>query len=135
VENEPYAEYLGEGYCDKARRLLTADDKICTDTMINSDVVIGGMKRILAPYLEGNELAYIPNDKVQIRDEGDYVMFQQAALYILAGILCSPIASRAKVPPFLGQKYQKNWKKKQTKLMQKGHLYLQSLMNREVKLS
>ena len=126
-----YSEYLGEGYCDRVRLLLTADDKICTDGMINSDVVIGGMKRILAPHLEGSELAYLPTDKVQVQDEADYATFQQAALYILAGILCSPIISRAKVPPFLGQKYQKNWKKKQAKLMQKGHLWLESLRGKK----
>ena len=55
MANEPYAEYLGEGYCDRVRLLLTADDKICTDGMINSDVVIGGMKRILAPHLEAKQ--------------------------------------------------------------------------------
>ena len=121
-----YSEYLGEGYCDRVRKLLTADDKICTDTMINSDVVIGGMKRILAPYLEGSNII-TTTDKVQVQDEADYATFQQAALYILAGVLCSPITSRAKVQPFLGQKYQKNWKKKQAKLMQKGHLWLESL--------
>jgi hypothetical protein len=130
MANEPYAEYLGEGYCDRVRLLLTADDKICTDGMINSDVVIGGMKRILAPYLEGSNII-TTTDKIQVQDEADYATFQQAALYILAGILCSPIASRAKVPPFLGQKYQKNWKKKQAKLMQKGHLWLESLRNKE----
>lgn len=130
MEKEPYAEYLGEGYCDKVRQLLTADDKICTDGMINSDVCIGGMKQMLAPYLEGSNII-TTTDKVQVQDEADFATFQQAALYILAGILCSPIASRAKVPPFLGQKYQKNWKKKQTKLMQKGHLWLESLRNKE----
>jgi len=130
VENEPYAEYLGEGYCDKVRQLLTADDKICTDTMINSDVVIGGMKRILAPYLEGSNII-TTTDKIQVQDEGDYAAFQQAALYILAGVLCSPIISRTKVPPFLGIKYQKNWKKKQAKLMQKGHMWLESLRGKK----
>jgi hypothetical protein len=130
MANEPYAEYLGEGYCDRVRKLLQADDKICTDTMINSDVCIGGMKRILAPYLEGGHIITTA-DKVQVQNETDYATLQQAALYILAGILCSPIASRAKVPPFLGQKYQKNWKKKQAKLMQKGHLWLESLRNKE----
>jgi hypothetical protein len=133
MANEPYAEYLGEGYCDRVRLLLTADDKICTDGMINSDVVIGGMKRILAPYLEGSNII-TTTDKIQVQDEGDYAAFQQAALYILAGILCSPIASRAKVPPFLGFKYQKNWKKKQAKLMQKGHMLLKSLREKEAVL-
>lgn len=127
-----YKEYLGEGYCDKVRQLLTADDKICTDGMINSDVCIGAMKRILAPYLEGGNVAFLPTDnKVRVQDEADFTTLQQAALYILAGVLCSPIISRAKVPPFLGQKYQKNWKKKQVKLMQKGHMWLESLLAKE----
>ncbi len=133
MANEPYAEYLGEGYCDKVRQLLTADDKICTDTMINSDVCIGAMKRVLEPYLEGGNVAFLPTEnKVRVENETDYATFQQAALCILAGVLCSPIISRAKVPPFLGQKYQKNWEKKQTKLMHKGHLWLESLRAKEV---
>jgi len=127
MAKEPYTKYLGEGYCDRVRKLLTTDDKMCTDTMINSDVCIGGMKQILTPYLEGSNVTFVPTDKVQVKDEVDYAAFQQAALYILAGILCSPIISRARNFPFLGQKYQKNWKKKQTKLMQKGHLWLESL--------
>lgn len=131
MENEPYAEYLGEGYCDKVRKLLMADDKICTNRMIDSDIVIGAMKKMLAPYLEENPFEFIDN-KVHVENEDEFAKFQEAALYFLAGILCSPIMSRAKVPPFLGPKYKKNWKKKQAKLMQKGHMLLESLRAKEV---
>ena len=31
-----YSEYLGEGYCDRVRKLLTADEKICTDTIVEN---------------------------------------------------------------------------------------------------
>lgn len=128
-----YKEYLGEGYHDRVRKLLTADDKLCTDTMIDSDIVIGAMKKILAPYLEGGQTGFILADKkVHVENEEDFAVFQQAALYLLSGILCSPIISRDKVPPFLGFKYQKNWKKKQEKLMKKGHQALQGLTLREV---
>jgi hypothetical protein len=129
-----YSDYLGEGYHDRVRKLLTADDKICTDRMIDSDVVIGAMKRILAPYLEGAPCFTVTDNKVRVKNEEDYAKFQQAALYILAGALCSPIASRAKVQPFLGFKYQKNWKKKQAKLMEKGHTWLESLRKKEAAL-
>lgn len=128
-----YKDYLGEGYHNKVRKLLMADDKICTDMMIDSDIVIGGMKKMLAPYLEGSNVAFITGDnKVHVQNEEDFAAFQQAALCFLAGILCSPISSRTKVPPFLGAKYKKNWKKKQAKLMQKGHIWLESLKNRGV---
>ena len=104
MANEPYAEYLGEGYCDKVRQLLTADDKICTDGMINSDVCIGAMKRMLEPYLEGGNVAFIAADKVLVQSEKDFATFQQAALYILRE-LCphykqgkGTAVSRAEVP-------------------------------------
>ncbi len=126
-----YSDYLGEGYHDRVRKLLTADDKICTDTMIDSDIVIGAMKRILAPYLEGVPGFVLADNKVQVENEEDYAKFQQAALFILAGILCPPIISRAKVPPFCGEKYKKNWKKKQGELMKKGHMWLESLRAKE----
>jgi len=125
-----YKTYLGEGYHDRVRKLLLADDKICTDKMIDSPVVIEGMKKLLAPYLEDNPFEFIDN-KVHVENEEEFAKFQEAALYFLAGILCSPIISRAKVPPFLGPKYKKNWKKKQAKLMQKGHRTLQILIRKE----
>jgi len=122
-----YKTYLGEGYHDKVRKLLTADDKICTNTMIDAPVVIGAMKKLLAPYLEQSPFQF-GDKKVQVENEEEFAEFQQAALYLLAGILCSPIISRAKVPPFNSFKYQKNWKKKQEKLMKKGHMLLQFLI-------
>jgi hypothetical protein len=94
--------------------------------MIDSPVVIEGMKKLLAPYLEDNPFEFIDN-KVHVENEEEFAKFQEAALYFLAGILCSPIISRAKVPPFLGPKYKKNWKKKQEKMMKKGHILLQAL--------
>lgn len=121
-----YETYLGEGYHDKVRKLLTADDKICTNTMIDSPIVIEGMKKLLAPYLEESAFEFTDN-KVHIESDEEFAKFQEAALYFLAGILCSPIMSRAKVPPFLGPKYKKNWKKKQEKMMKKGHILLQAL--------
>lgn len=128
-----YSDYLGPDYHDRVRKLLTADDIICNNRMIDSDIIIGAMKRILAPYLEGAPGFVLGDNKVQVENEEDYAVFQQAALFILAGILCPPIISRAKVPPFLGQKYQKNWKKKQAKLMQRGHMWLESLRKGDAK--
>lgn len=125
-----YSDYLGEGYHERVRKLLMADDKICTNRMIDSDIIIGGMKKVLAPYLEGSGI-FSFTDKINIKNEEEFAKFQETAIYILAGLLCSPIISRSKAPPFLGPKYKKNWKKKQEKLMKRGHMVLQALRDKE----
>jgi len=128
MSNELYSDYLGEGYCNKVRKILGVDDKICTNLMINSSTVIGGMKMILAPYLSGKSITNLAINKVNVKNEADYIIFQEAALYALAAVLCSPIGSRAKKVPFLGRRYQRNWKNKQARLLQRVSRTLQALM-------
>ncbi|MBA1335851.1 MAG: hypothetical protein HPY66_1669 [Firmicutes bacterium] len=123
-----HEEYLGEGYHDKVRKLLGADNKICTNTMIDADINIGAMKKIITPYLQGGPVGFgLAGQRVEINTEDRFATLQQGALFILAAVLCSPIISRAKVQPFLNFKYQKNWGKKQKELMRKGHMWLDSL--------
>jgi hypothetical protein len=44
-----YKEYLGEGYHEKIRKMLTADETLLPDRIIDADANIGGMKKLIAP--------------------------------------------------------------------------------------
>ena len=39
-----YEEYLGQGYHDKVRKMLTANTDLLPDRIIDADLNIGGMK-------------------------------------------------------------------------------------------
>lgn len=114
-----YAEFLGEGYCDKIRKMLTVDDKILPDTIINSDNNIGGMKQLIAPILETSMAIgrFVETDE-------QYKDLQDVAVYYLCGILCDVMRSRSSVEPFNEKKYQKRWNKKQKGYMQKGNVVM-----------
>ncbi len=116
-----YEEYLGEGYHDVIRKMLTADEKLCPNTMIDADLNIGAMKMLI-----GQALKYKTIDKTELT----FQIMQKAARYYLASLLCVAIQSRIKSPPFHLAKYKKNWQKKQRKFNQKGYDAMKLLTGR-----
>jgi len=118
-----YEEYLGKDYHERIRKMLTLDEKVLPDSIIDADINIGGMKQLLSPALE----KMIVNGKV-VSSEKEFNQLSNAAVYYLCGILCMAMKSRTSVPPFDKKKYQKNWDKKQKKYIEKGNLIMQGLM-------
>lgn len=118
-----YEEYLGEGYYDKVRKLLTADDKLLPNRIIDADANIGAMKRIVAPVVDKRNIFY-----GGIHTEEDFNKLSEAAVYILCGVICTALKSRTSAPPYLGARYKKNWDKKRDKLILKGNKLIRELM-------
>lgn len=111
-----YEEYLGEGYHDKIRKMLTLPDEVLPNRIIDADLNIGGMKHLLSPIYE----------TVNVKKYQDTV--ERIAVYYLCGILCMAMKSRTSAPPFNKKKYQKNWDKKRINYMTKGNKLMQGLM-------
>jgi hypothetical protein len=118
-----YKEYLGEGYHDKVRKMLTLNEEILPNSVIDADANIGGMKMLLAPAMDKLTVT-----GKKIDTEQKYNQLQQAGIYYLTGILCMAMKSRTSSPPFNLPKYKKNWDKKQKGYMQKGNMLMQGLM-------
>jgi hypothetical protein len=118
-----YEEYLGKGYHDKIRKMLTVDDKLLPDSIIDAQTNIGAMKMLLAPTLEKMQMLGKTVDT-----EEKYNHLASAGLYYLCGVLCMAMKSRTSAPPFNIKKYQKRWDKKRDKYMQKGNELLLGLM-------
>jgi hypothetical protein len=108
-----YEEYLGEGYHDTIRKLLQANKELLPDRIIDADLNIGAMRQILQNRLG---IKY-QLGQVHFDNEENFGLLQEAAKYLLAGILCSALRSRTAVPPFV--KYQRNWAKKQQRMMER----------------
>lgn len=117
-----YKEYLGEGYHAKLRQMLTANETLLPNRIIDADLNIGGMKQLVAPTLE--RMSMTGN---KINDEKKWNQLSSAALYYLAGILCMAMKSRTSAPPFNIPKYKKPWDKKQAGYMQKANLLMEGL--------
>jgi hypothetical protein len=118
-----YKEYLGEGYHDKIRKMLTADDTLLPDRIIDADANIGAMKKLIAPAIEKMQMF-----GKEVDSEEKFKQLSDAALYYLCGILCMAMKSRTSAPPFNLPKYKKRWDKKKDGYMQKGNQYMQGLM-------
>ncbi len=118
-----YEEYLGEGYHEKIRKMVCLPEEVLPNRIIDADLNIGGMKRLLSPALEKMQI----HGKL-IDNEVKFNQLSQVALYYLCGILCMAMKSRTSVPPYNLKKYQKNWDKKQKKYMQKGNQLMMGLM-------
>lgn len=112
-----YKEYLGEGYHDQVRKMLSVDEVLLTDRIIDADLNIGTMKSILQKRIGVKHSTGLIN-----KSEENFKNLQEAGLNLLAGILCSALKSRTAVEPY--KKYDRNWKKKQVKLMQKYELFI-----------
>ncbi len=115
-ERELYEDYLGKGYHNKLRQMLTADETLLPNRIIDADLNIGGMKRLIAPALDNMNM--IGN---RVDNEKKFNQLSSAALYYLAGILCMAMKSRTSAPPFNIPKYKKPWDKKQAGYMQKAN--------------
>jgi len=118
-----YEEYLGEGYHDKIRKMLTVDKELLPNRIIDADVNIGAMKMLISPALEMMNLK-----GKQIDTEEKFNQLSSIGIYYLCGILCNVLKSRTSSPPFNTPKYRKKWDKKQKKYIDKGNLLLQGLM-------
>ncbi|MGJ0847395.1 hypothetical protein ACR77J_11960 [Tissierella praeacuta] len=118
-----YEEYLGEGYHDKVRKMLTVDEKVLPNSVIDADLNIGGMKQLLSPALNKMKI-----HGKEINTEEKYNQLANAGIYYLCGILCMAMKSRTSAPPFNLKKYQKNWDKKQKNYMARGNKIMQGLM-------
>lgn len=120
---EKYSEYLGEGYHKIIREKMTADEKLLPDDIIDSDVNIGAMKRLVTPAMET-----LMQFGKRIDNEKKYVQLRDAALNLLCGILCLAMKSRTSSPPFDGPEYKRNWDKKREKFIRYGNSQLMELM-------
>lgn len=118
-----YKEYLGEGYHEKIRKMLTADNALLPDRIIDVDLNIGGMKKLIAPAIEKMQMFGKTVDS-----EDKFKLLSDAALYYLCGILCMAMKSRTSAPPFNLPKNKKKWDKKKDGYMQKGNQYMQGLL-------
>lgn len=118
-----YEEYLGEGYHDKIRKMLTLPEEVLPNSVIDADLNIGAMKQLLSPALEKMKV-----HGKRINSEEKFNQLSQVALYYLCGILCVAMKSRTSATPFNIKKYQKNWDKKQKKYIEKGNLILLRLI-------
>jgi hypothetical protein len=122
-KNELYAEYLGNGYHEKLRKMLTADETLLPDRIIDADLNIGGMKKLITPVLEKMNMM-----GKKVDSEAKFNQLQSAAQYYLAGILCMAMKSRTSAPPYNVPKYKREWNKKQAGYMQKGNNLMMGLM-------
>ena len=111
-----YKEYLGEGYHERIRKMLTCNEELLPNRIIDADANIGAMKILITPALEKMTLT-----GKQIDTEEKFKQLSDVAVYYLCGILCMAMKSRASAPPFNVKKYQKNWDKKQKGYMEKGN--------------
>jgi len=118
-----YEEYLGPDYHNRIRKILTLNEEVLPNRIIDADYNIGGMKALLSPALE--KMNMFGN---KINSEEKFNQLSNVALYYLCGILCMAMKSRTSAPPFNLKKYQKNWDKKRKGYMQKGNMLIQGLM-------
>lgn len=119
-----YKEYLGEGYHDRIRKMLTCNKELLPNSIIDAENNIGAMKMLIAPAVEKMQTQgkFIDTDE-------KYKSLTDVAIYYLCAILCMAIKSRTSTPPFDKKKYQKRWEKKQTKYVQKANILMQGLMH------
>lgn len=123
-----YEEYLGEGYHDKIRKMLTLPEEVLPNSVIDAPLNIGAMKQLLSPALEKMKNLGKRINSEEKNSEEKFNQLSQVALYYLCGILCVAMKSRTSAPPFNIKKYQKNWDKKQKKYMEKGNMILLRLI-------
>ena len=119
-----YEEYLGEGYHEKIRMMLTLPEEVLPDSVIDAEYNIGAMKQLITPTIEQMKIL-----GKAIDTEDKFQALSRMALYYLCGVLCVAMKSRTSAPPFNIKKYQKRWDKKRTNYMRKGNLIMQGLVS------
>jgi len=118
-----YEEYLGQGYHEKIRKMLTCKEDLLPNRIIDADLNIGGMKKLISSPLEKMKM----HGKA-IQNEEQFKQLSDVAVYYLCGILCMAMKSRTSSPPYNLAKYKKNWDKKQKGYMEKGNLLMRGLI-------
>lgn len=113
-----YEQYLGEDYHNKIRKMLTLNEEVLPNRIIDAPLNIGGMKQMLSPALE----------KINVEKYTETI--NNIAVYYLCAVLCMAMKSRTSAPPYNLKKYQKNWDKKQKGYMQKGNMLMQGLVKK-----
>ncbi len=121
-----YKEYLGEGYHDRIRKMMTCNKELLPNSIIDAEYNIGAMKMLIAPAVEKMQTQgkFIDTDE-------KYKSLTDVAIYYLCAILCMAMKSRTSAPPYNTKKYQRNWDKKRIGYMQKGNLLMQGLKQME----
>ena len=120
-----HEEYLGKDYHNRIRHMLTCNEELLPDRIIDAPANIGAMKMLITPYLEN--MAKVGKG---VNSEKSFNQLSNAAIYYLCGILCMAMKSRTSAPPFDLKKYQKKWDKKREGYMAKGNSLMQGLMMR-----
>lgn len=123
-----YKEYLGPDYYNRIRKMLTCDDTLLPDRIIDADLNIGGMKKLIAPAIEKMQMF-----GKEVDSEEKFNQLSNAALYYQCGILCMAMKSRTSAPPFNLPKYKKRWDKKREGYMQKGNASIKALIDSSLK--
>lgn len=123
-----YNEYLGPDYHNRIRKMLTADESLLPDRLIDADLNINGMKKLIAPAIEKMQMF-----SKEVDTEEKFKQLSNAALYYQCGILCMAMKSRTSAPPFNISKYKKRWDKKREGYMQKGNAYIKALLDSALK--
>lgn len=119
-----HEEYLGAGYENKIRTMLTVDEKLLPNRIINADANIGAMKLMVSPII-----MKMQKDGKEVDTAEKYQKLSDAALYYLSSVLCVALRSRTSVPPFNIPPYQKKWDKKRNSYVQRGNGRLAELMS------
>lgn len=119
-----YEEYLGPDYHNRIRKMLTCDEVLLPDRIIDADANIGAMKMLISPAIEKMQMFGKEIDTAE-----KFNQLSNAALYYHCGILCAAMKSRTSAPPFNLPKYKKRWDKKQVGYMQKGNLIMKALLD------
>jgi hypothetical protein len=121
-----YEEYLGEGYHERVRKMLTADEKLLPNSIIDAELNIGTMKA-----LTNQALNRFKHKKPQIDTEEKLDLLKEISIYYLCAVLCVAMKSRTSVKPFNLKKYDKNWGKKRERYAQKGKKLLHILISQK----
>jgi hypothetical protein len=116
TKEEAYKDYLGTGYHDKIRKLLTADRKLLPDSMIDADYNIGAMKLLISRAFNDKGLTV-----QDINNSHKYDTLTDIGLYYLCGVLCTALISRTKSSPFNMPKYKNGLGKKRDKYMERAN--------------
>ena len=118
-----YEEYLGQSYHERIRKMLTCNEELLPNRIIDADANIGAMKILISPALEKMAMT-----GKQIDSEEKFKRLSDVAVYYLCGILCMAMKSRTSSPPYNLPKYKKNWDKKKNNYMAKGNMLMQGLI-------
>jgi len=128
-----YKLFFSEGYHDKIRAMLTADETLLPDRLIDAELNVGATKRLMDGMFE--ELGINPNnvkdiDKV-INSQEKFIKIQDIARNYHCAVLCVMLRSRTKSAPFCIPRYKKNWNIKRRKFVDYANLAMLKLIGDE----